>query len=70
MNKIFRQCIFCIIITTITATFFLGLYLGFQVGKGAVCGDVAFYYSNDLPIKDCVNYIGSGINLNTNKGAK
>lgn len=31
----------------------VGAYGGFVLGKKAICDDVAFYYNNDLPIKDC-----------------
>jgi formate-dependent nitrite reductase membrane component NrfD len=54
MKAILRKGICCIVILTIIGAFFSGLYAGFILGKESVCGDIAFYYNNDLPVKSCV----------------
>ncbi len=54
MKRIFNKCVCGLIIVSFISTFLIGLYSGFSMGKDSVCGDIAFYYNNDLPVKACV----------------
>ena len=52
--RIINKCIYCALIVMITISLFGGIYIGYKSGVQAVCGDVAFYYNNDLQIKACI----------------
>ena len=54
MKHIINKCLLSLALSSLVITFLAGLYFGFLVGKESVCGDIAFYYHNDLPVKDCV----------------
>lgn len=54
MRRFLNRCFCSFLMLLVIAAFLGGLYAGFHLGKESVCGDVAFYYHNDLPIKACV----------------
>jgi len=57
MKRILNKCILSFLLLIIGATFLSGIYAGFQLGKESVCGDIAFYYNNDLPVKACIETV-------------
>lgn len=54
MKRILNKCILSFFLVIIGSAFLGGIYAGFEIGKESVCGDIAFYYNNDLPVKACM----------------
>ena len=52
--KVINRCFIVLCVLAIIVTALGGMVIGFKMGKDSICGDIAFYYHNDLPVKGCV----------------
>ncbi len=49
-----NKCIFCAAMLATIFAYIGGVVMGMKTENDKICGDVAFYYHNDLPIRECI----------------